>query len=67
MLHIHGATQKFLKFYQLAQTCCHILYHCLVWLTVCFLNQCANSCQAEKMLLALWRQNFLLNFSTLCI
>jgi hypothetical protein len=41
---IRGAT----KFKQRTWTSCRMPFRLQMWLAVCFVNQCANSCQAER-------------------
>jgi hypothetical protein len=47
VLHIHGAAQKFGEFKQGTRTSC-MPFRCQMWLAICFVHLCANSCQAER-------------------
>jgi len=45
---LHGATQKFGEFKQGARTGCRMPFRRYMWLAVCFVNLCANRCEAER-------------------
>jgi hypothetical protein len=45
---VRGATQKFGEFKQGAWTSCRLSINRQMWLAVCFVNLCVNSCEAER-------------------